>query len=833
MSSKLPSNLLLKDLEIFFSLSSDLLAVLRTDGYFERVNSAFEQVLGWQDADILSCAFKDFVYADDCSNSCALMAETAQSGHTAVFRNRYRCADDSWKWLEWTVGLSTSVDDRSLLYCIGRDVTEQHRVEQSLERSEESLETSQQNLNRSEQALARNTQDLNLSQQSLRQSEQQLNLSQQSLEQSEQDLDRSEQLFQAIFNQVFQFIGLLSPEGILLEVNETALAFGGLKAEQVLDKPFWETPWWQTSAKTKQTLKDAIASAAQGNFIRYEVDVLGANNTVATIDFSLKPWCDESGNVILLIPEGRDITERKLIERDLQQLNVELEARVARRTADIQRYAEAMENMQDGFHLWHLENSEEASSFRLQLSNPAAARLLKLPNEQTLGKQMYDAMPSLVGTPVPEICRQAVVTGQKSDLGDITYDLPNGEARIFAVKVFPLEDQFLGVLFEDVTEQRLAQQQHIDQKERLKIIFERAGVGIARLDVAGQWIQANDKLCEILGYSREELFQKDFRQITHPDDAAQDAEIYRALLSGEMETATMEKRYLRKDGEPIWCNVTASIIRDQDQQPSYFIAFIENIAERKANELILQRQKDELAMGNLILAQTTANLEQRNRELDEFAYVASHDLKAPLRAIANLATWLEEDLEGRLPAENKEQLDLLQGRVHRMENLIDGLLEYSRAGRGNHNAEQIDLNLLLQNVVDLLDPPADFTIAIAPNLPTLSATRPALTQVFGNLISNAIKHHDRTDGRVDVGYRQLDNGFHEFSVTDDGPGIDPAFHHKLFNIFQVLEARDKVENTGIGLAIVKKTIEAEGGTVAIESKAGQGSTFRVTWPPQR
>ena len=355
-------------------------------------------------------------------------------------------------------------------------------------------------------------------------------------------------------------------------------------------------------------------------------------------------------------------------------------------------------------------------------------------------------------------------------------------------------------------------------------------MGIARLDIAGQWIQANDKLCEILGYSREELFQKDFRQITHPDDAAQDADYYQALLSGEIETAHLEKRYLHKNGEPIWCNVTASIIRAQNQQPSCFLAFIEDIAKRKANELILQHQKDELAISNLILAQTTANLEQRNRELDEFAYVASHDLKAPLRAIANLATWLEEDLEGQLLSENKEQLNLLQGRVHRMENLIDGLLEYSRVGRGNHDAEQVDLNLLLKNVVDLLDPPAEFTIAIAPNLPTLAATRTALTQVFGNLISNAIKHHNRTDGRVDVSYRLLENGFHEFSVTDDGPGIDPAFHHKLFNIFQVLEARDTVENTGIGLAIVKKTVEAEGGTVTVESEVGKGSTFRFSWP---
>lgn len=367
-------------------------------------------------------------------------------------------------------------------------------------------------------------------------------------------------------------------------------------------------------------------------------------------------------------------------------------------------------------------------------------------------------------------------------------------------------------------------------KQYLRTIFERAGIGIARLDLAGQWIQANDRLCEILAYSREELFQKDFRDITHPEDAGQDAELYQKLRQGELETAVMEKRYLRKSGEAVWCSVTASIIRDQQRQPLYFIAFIQDITDRKVSELTLQQKKDELAMSNLVLAQTTANLAQRNRELDEFAYVASHDLKAPLRAIANLATWLEEDLEGQLPPENKDQLDLLQGRVHRMENLIDGLLAYSRIGRSNYQLESVDLNQLVRNVVDLLGPPPGFTIAIAPDLPTLQASRPALTQIFNNLISNAIKHHDRPRGHIEIRYQHLDSGFHEFSVIDDGPGIAPAFHQKVFSIFQVLKARDKVENTGIGLAIVKKTVEAEGGTITVESSGVGGATFRFTWP---
>ncbi|MEM9805220.1 MAG: PAS domain S-box protein [Cyanobacteria bacterium P01_D01_bin.56] len=809
MDSKRSSPFSIQDLENFFLLSPDLLAVVCTDGTFRQVNSAFEQILGWDNSEILSSSFDSLLHKEDRPELERQLAKLMEQGHPTSFCRRCRCFDGRWKWIEWTICKSVDAENRSVFYCIGRDVSQRYQVKQDLALKQQSLASSKQKLKFSQENLESSKQELRL---------------------NRYDLQRSEQLFQAIFNQTFQFIGLLTPDGTLIEVNETALTFGGISAAQVLNKPFWETPWWQSSVEVKAQLRDAIAKAAQGEFIRYEVDVLGANNTVATIDFSLKPIQDELGHVILLIPEGRDITERRTIELELQRLNTELEGRVARRTADIQRYAEAIENMQDGFHLWHLEDLTNAASFRLELANPAAAQLLDMANEDVLGTLMGEAMPNLMDTEIPEICRQTVLTGHKKDLDDIPYVLANGTVRVFSVKFFPLEEQFLGVLFEDVTERRQEQQQHLEQKEQLRVIVEQAGVGIARLDIAGQWIQANDKLCEIFAYPREELFQKDFREITHPDDDAQDAEVYQALVSGQLETVNLEKRYVRKDGQPVWCSVNASIIRDHNQQPLYFIAFIANIQQRKADELALKQQKDELAMGNLILAQTTANLEQRNRDLDEFAYVASHDLKAPLRAIANLATWLEEDLEGQLPEENKEQLALLQGRVHRMENLIDGLLAYSRAGRGNHKAEDIDLDKLLQTTLDLLAPPSGFTIDIASNLPRLWAPRPAVTQIFHNLIGNAIKHHHRSDGRIAISYQLLDDGFHEFTVTDDGPGIDPSFHRKIFQIFQVLEARDKVENTGIGLAIVKRTIEAEGGTITLKSSPGQGAAFRFTWP---
>ncbi len=258
------------------------------------------------------------------------------------------------------------------------------------------------------------------------------------------------------------------------------------------------------------------------------------------------------------------------------------------------------------------------------------------------------------------------------------------------------------------------------------------------------------------------------------------------------------------------------------------VAF-ENTTASKQAALDLQRYTDDLLTVNQLLTDALSMLEQRNQELDQFAYVTSHDLKAPLRAIANLATWIEEDLGSNLPPENAEQFELLKNRVHRMEGLINGLLEYSRIGRIEHSYERVDTKELLDDILDSLSPPSAFTIEIAPDMPLLKAQKLLLSQVFSNLISNAIKHHDRADGRVNISACEQGK-FYEFCVADDGPGIDPDYHQEIFAIFQTLQSRDDLESTGIGLSIVQKVVRAEGGEITLRSQVGEGSEFRFTWP---
>jgi signal transduction histidine kinase len=252
------------------------------------------------------------------------------------------------------------------------------------------------------------------------------------------------------------------------------------------------------------------------------------------------------------------------------------------------------------------------------------------------------------------------------------------------------------------------------------------------------------------------------------------------------------------------------------------------INERMKAEQGLQRLNETLEQR---VAARTAEAEQHVKELEQFAYVTSHDLKAPLRGIANLAVWLEEDLAEKLTETTREQLRLLRDRVQRMHELIEGLLEYSRIGKANHPVSSVDTSELLAEVIDSLSPPGGFTVHVADNMPTVYTDRLHLYQVFSNLIGNSIKHCGGAQGHVSVTVNDCGE-FYEFTITDDGPGIAPEYHEKIFQMFQTLTVSDFGSNTGIGLALVRKIVQEHGGSITVESAEGSGAAFRFSWPRQ-
>jgi len=327
----------------------------------------------------------------------------------------------------------------------------------------------------------------------------------------------------------------------------------------------------------------------------------------------------------------------------------------------------------------------------------------------------------------------------------------------------------------------------------------------------------------VLGYPVARwLEQQDFLlKAVYPDDrerVRQDME--NALSRGEGQS---QFRCVARDGRVLWVEANCTAVHDAAGNPVGLRGVITDISRLKRAHYALRKRA-------AVLVRVARQLKRSNEELDQFAYITSHDLRAPLRGIANLSRWIEEDMGERFTPEAHAQMELLRGRVHRMEALIDGILQYSRVGRAEVAPERVDVGRLVREVVDLLAPPQGFVVDVAPDLPTIVAQRLRLQQVFLNLIGNAVKHHPRPhEGRVRVGWRDL-GALCEFTVADDGAGIAPQYHDKIFVIFQTLEARDKVEGTGVGLSLVKKIVEHQGGTIRVESRPGAGATFAFTWP---
>jgi light-regulated signal transduction histidine kinase (bacteriophytochrome) len=280
----------------------------------------------------------------------------------------------------------------------------------------------------------------------------------------------------------------------------------------------------------------------------------------------------------------------------------------------------------------------------------------------------------------------------------------------------------------------------------------------------------------------------------------------------------LETKMIRKDSSLVDVDISLSVLKGPAGETTGSIGVIRDITERKRAEA---RQ-----------AGLVREVENSNQELNDFAYIVSHDLKAPLRGIKNLAQWIATDHADKLGEAGREKVSLLSRQVDRMHQLIEGVLEYSRVGRIKEEKVWVDLNELVPQIVEMVCPPENIAVTIDTELPTIECEQTRITQVFENLLSNAVKYMNKPQGHVHVGCTEKE-GFWEFSVADNGPGIEKKYFESIFKIFQTLSPRDKFESTGIGLTIVKKIVALYGGKIRVESTVGEGSTFFFTLPIQQ
>tara|TARA_R110001592_G_scaffold240929_2_gene501287 strand:- start:116645 stop:119548 length:2904 start_codon:yes stop_codon:yes gene_type:complete len=375
------------------------------------------------------------------------------------------------------------------------------------------------------------------------------------------------------------------------------------------------------------------------------------------------------------------------------------------------------------------------------------------------------------------------------------------------------QENFFTCIFEDISEEHAAQEQLQKKRALLKVAVDASSVGFAIHNLEGDLIEVNDAFCHWIGYAREELLSIKLYDLLAPAEYDSSIGGFERLAKGDTESIHRDIVFIHKSGKSIWGKLSASIFQTSNHSEELFVNQIIDIGKERLLTSELQEKN-------------TA-LEKSNADLDQFAYVASHDLKSPLNAIKKIALWLEEDCGEILPEESREHLSLLVSRTDRMAKLLDDLLAYSRVGSYQYQQETINLKAVVTGIFEMLNDSGRFSVTCDDE--NLCMPRVPFELVLRNLLSNAIKHHDKPEGKIAVAL-EVQGESYRFSVSDNGPGIPVDMHEKVLEMFQTLKPRDQVEGSGMGLALVKKVVEHYGGGFKHEVSIWGGVSAVFTWP---
>jgi PAS domain S-box-containing protein len=504
-----------------------------------------------------------------------------------------------------------------------------------------------------------------------------------------------------------------------------------------------------------------------------------------------------------LTPELLQLTVQKAIhnsqqQRQLQQYKERSESQLQ---AANRRTIEIWESMTDAYVTVDRD-------WRMIYANQTATQIITafthLTPAEFIGRSHWDLFPTLLGGAVEREYRRALT--DRVAVHVEAWVEPTGSW--FESHLYPAAEG-LGIYFRDITKRKQAEAALQASERKFSAIFDQSFelMGIVSLD--GVLLEINQTALDSIEARREDICGQYFWDTPWWHTLQLQKQLQSAIAqAGKGELIRYEVQFPHPSGAVLTTDFSLKPVFDDAGKVWTIIAEAHDITERN---------------------QIQSDLEARNRELDSFVYIVSHDLKAPLRAASNLSDWIEEDLAGSLTPANQQQLNLLRDRLDRMSATIDGLLDYARIGRAEESIELVAVAELVAQTIETLAPPPTFQIAIAKNLPTLNTKRLLLAQVFANLIGNGIKHHDRIDGALHIGIAERSDCY-EFAIADDGPGIAPDQHDRVFEIFQAVNPQNRSDSTGIGLAIVKKIIEAEGGKIWLESQLDLGTTFHFTWP---
>ncbi len=491
-------------------------------------------------------------------------------------------------------------------------------------------------------------------------------------------------------------------------------------------------------------------------------------------------------------------------------------------------------------------------------TNPLATTLIGLPRKEILGQVCHKFIcPAGEGQcPITDL-------GQEMDNSENVLLTASGGSVPILKTVVPLMlggRKHLLESFLDITERKKAENELRESQARYYTVLEASPDPIVVYDMKGRGTYINPAFTQVFGWTPGEILGMKIRYVPE-ENWPETKMMIDKVLSGESSYGIESRRYT-KEGNVLDVSISAAIYLNRDGVPVGSIHILRDITDRKLVEEALQKAHDKLELRveertaklaetaekltvelaerkktekalrftHKDLAVKAAALESANEELSQYAYVVSHDLKAPLRAIHNYSDFLREDLEGSLGPEQTTYLDGLNRAIRQGEELVSDLLEFSRVGKRRGPVDAVDMVVFFRELLGTFDLPSDVEVVVADDLPTIEADQTLLRQIFRNLIVNAAKFNNSTNKRVKLGWAAAPGDRCEFFVRDNGIGIDSQYYEQIFRVFQRLHTRQEYDGTGLGLAIVKKASSKLYGSVRIESMLGKGSTFFITLP---
>jgi PAS domain S-box-containing protein len=545
-----------------------------------------------------------------------------------------------------------------------------------------------------------------------------------------------------------------------------------------------------------------------------------------------------------------------LAETGLARLNAlrsrdELEQRVAERTAELNRLNGALRNQEERYRRLVERSPDIIYSFSPKTGGSYVSQRVT----EILGYsvEQLQADPFLWYRSIHPDDKPAVDRSIREHADDLDFEIEyriqdaGGRWHWFHDRSIGRGEQDGARVIEglamDITDRKETEEALRESETRFRMITDSLPVLIAELDRNLRYVFLNRRYEELFGKDSDTCIGLHVRELLGEQGFEIVAPYLRRALAGEKVFYEYELPLSDGTAQTVYAHYLPRI--DEDGEVKGIYVWAQDVTPTKQIEEHLRRAYEEISSAKETLEfenhqrrQTEDQLkvllketERANRELEDFAYVVSHDLKAPLRGISSLTNWIAEDYADQLDAEGREFLDDLKGQARLMHNLIDGILQYSRVGRGKVAPESVDADTLVRETIESLSPPESIEIRVDGILPLVTYDYTHLHQVFQNLIDNAIRHLGKPEGEIVISCRETRTAF-EISVRDTGVGIPERHFERIFKMFQTLGTDAGSDSTGIGLALVKRIVERHGGTVRVESTEGEGSAFYFTVPRQ-